>query len=81
MVMEQNNPTQESEAHRLLREAREREDMERFQARVKERQAQLNAVRERYASSQNTANRKNLIWLIFAFMMAGVVYLITRFLR
>lgn len=79
--MEQPAPVSESEERRLIREAREREDMERFHARVKERQAQLDAVRERYAVSRSTQHKKNLIWLIFAFMMAGAVYFIARFLR
>ncbi len=70
----------ERDVRKQIREAREREDLERYQARLKERQEVLEAVKERYSASRMVNNRKNLIWLFFALILAGVAYAVSRFL-
>ena len=69
-----------SEEAKGIREAREREDLERFRARVKQREEALNAVKGRYSATSMVNNRKNLIWLFFALILVGVVYAVSRFL-
>ena len=63
-----------------IQEAREQEDLARFRARVKERDAALGAVKQRYSSSRNVNNRRNMLWLFFALILAGGAWAVSRFL-
>ena len=62
----------------LLQAAREAEQMERFYARVRSRQERLEQTRKRYAPHTGSAFR-NLIWLGFAFLVIGVLIVISYF--
>ncbi len=70
----------DEEEKQKIREAREREELERFQVRVKEREAELGAVKRRYGTSRNVNNRRNLLWLIFALLLSGGAWAVSRFL-
>ncbi|MDD4736086.1 MAG: hypothetical protein PHP44_08270 [Kiritimatiellae bacterium] len=70
----------DEEEKQKIREAREQEDLDRFRARVKEREAQLGAVKRRWDTSRNVSNRRNMLLLIFALLLSGGAWAVARFL-
>ena len=61
------------------RHSREEEDLQRFYMHKKEREQELQTIKRIY-TPMRFKNKKNILMLLFAFFMAGLVYFITRFI-
>jgi len=77
---EQDVHAMDEEERNNIRKAREQEDMERFHVRMQARREKLDVMKERYDTSRNVNNRRNLFWLFFAVILAGGAWAVARFL-
>lgn len=68
----------DDEEKNSIRKAREQEDMERFRAQMQVRREKLDAMKVRYDTSRNVNNRRNLLWLFFAVLLAGGAWGVAR---
>ena len=70
--------TEEQERRRLIREAREQEDMARFYAYKKQREERLGQVRQQYRPYV-MSNKRNVLCLVFVLLAVATVVLLVRF--
>ncbi len=61
------------------RRSREEEDLQHFYAQKKEREQELQTIKRIY-TPMRLKNKKNVLLLLFAFFMAGLVYVLLRYI-